>query len=110
MIFDRQKKIALSATLISLIASAILAFFVLQNLIDGSTQLSHTVLAFGLAGDYQMASQIGREDLDELAVVRNISYYRILGAMSDHARKVEVVGIIRRNSRAGDAIAAITSR
>lgn len=62
-------------------------------------------LAFGLAGDYQRASEIGREDLDELAVVRNISYYRVLGAMEDHARKVTVVGIMRNSSRPADAIA-----
>jgi Flp pilus assembly protein TadD len=69
-----------------------------------STQRQNLALSFGLAGDYERASEIGREDLDELAVVRNISYYRILAAMDDHASKVSVVGVMRNNTIA-DAIA-----
>jgi regulator of protease activity HflC (stomatin/prohibitin superfamily) len=50
MIFNRQKKIALSTTIATFIASAILAIFALQKLVEGSTQLKHAILALCLAG------------------------------------------------------------
>ncbi|MCZ6604660.1 MAG: tetratricopeptide repeat protein [Alphaproteobacteria bacterium] len=73
---------------------------------SNTTHRQNLALAHGLAGDYDRAASVGREDLDELAVVRNISYYRVLRAMENHARKVTVVGIMRSNAQTPGAFPA----
>jgi len=80
-------------------------------MLPGSHSLhrQNLALAHGLAGDYERAGNIGREDLDELAVVRNLSYYRVLRAMNDHSRKVQVVGIMRRDANVPGIIPAGSS-
>ena len=50
MIFNRQKKIAFSSAVISLIAGGILALIMLKPGIEGSAHLSQTSLAFILSG------------------------------------------------------------
>ena len=49
-------------------------------------------LAYSLAGFSERAETVGRQDLDELSVQRNLAFYRILGDMRDHAAKVAAVG------------------
>ncbi len=66
-------------------------------------------LAYGLSGDYVRAEEIGREDLDEQSVIMNISYYRTLEAMEDHARKVAILGILRSN-RTPNAVGSVDPR
>ena len=74
------------------------AIEVLETLVElsGATpqHRQNLALAHGLAGNFARAAQLGRVDLDEAAVVRNLSYYRVLKAMDDHGRKALIVGIM----------------
>jgi Flp pilus assembly protein TadD len=49
-------------------------------------------LAYALAGFSERAEIVGRQDLDNLSMQRNISFYRLIGEMRDHAEKVAAVG------------------
>ena len=49
-------------------------------------------LAYGLAGFSERARAVGRQDLDDLSVQRNLTFYRLIADMRDHAAKVAAVG------------------
>ena len=49
-------------------------------------------LAYGLAGFSERAEIVGRQDLDDLSLQRNLTFYRLVGDMRDHAAKVAAVG------------------
>lgn len=69
----------------------------------GARHRQNLALAYGLAGDTERATQIARMDLDEQAVLQNLSYYAVLRDMGDHARKVQAVGSLHARLRSATA-------
>ncbi len=63
----------------------------------GTRHRQNLALAYGLAGFTERAEDVGRQDLDELSMRRNLTFYRLVGDMRDHAAKVAAVGA-RTNS------------
>lgn len=59
---------------------------------SGIGHRQNLAMAYGLAGFYDRARTVGRQDLDELSVQRNMSFYRLVAAMPDHAAKVAALG------------------
>ena len=49
-------------------------------------------LAYGVAGFSERALTVGRQDMDDLSARRNLTFYRLIGDMRDHAAKVAAVG------------------
>ncbi len=86
------------------------AVSVLGTLVDLSSASplyrQNLALAYGLAGDLEMAARIGRMDLDEDAVAQNLTYYRVLNAIDNHAEKVSAVGVKSRGAREPLALAS----
>ena len=62
-------------------------------------------LAYGLAGFTERARTVGRQDLDDLSVQRNITFYRLIADMRDHAAKVAAVGAHTRGGIATGGMA-----
>lgn len=58
----------------------------------GIRHRQNLALAYGVAGFSERARTVGRQDLDELSVQRNMTFYRLVGEMRDHAAKVAAVG------------------
>ena len=49
-------------------------------------------LAYGLAGQVELAAEVAREDLDDEAVASNLAYYAILRAETDPAARFAALG------------------
>lgn len=49
-------------------------------------------MAYGIAGFSDRARTVGRQDLDDLTVQRNLAFYRLIDAMPDHATRVAALG------------------
>ncbi len=58
----------------------------------GIRHRQNLALAYGLAGFSERAQTVGRQDLDELSVQRNLAFYRLVADMPDHAAKVAAIG------------------
>ena len=58
----------------------------------GIRHRQNLALAYTLAGFSERALTVGRQDLDDLSVRRNITFYRLVADMRDHAAKVAAVG------------------
>ena len=58
----------------------------------GIRHRQNLALAYGIAGFSDRAQTVGRQDLDDLSVQRNLTFYRLIGDMRDHAAKVAAVG------------------
>jgi Flp pilus assembly protein TadD len=59
----------------------------------GVNQRQNLALAYGVAGFTERAQTVGRQDMDELSVQRNLAFYRVVVDMgNDHAAKVAAVG------------------
>ena len=72
------------------------ALKILETVVDmpgaGIPHRQNLALAYGLAGFSERAEVVGRQDLDELSVQRNLTFYRLVGDMRDHAAQVAAVG------------------
>ena len=58
----------------------------------GVRHRQNLALAYGMAGFTERAATVGRRDLDDVSVRRNIEFYRMIAGMRDHAAKVAAVG------------------
>lgn len=58
----------------------------------GIRHRQNLALAYGVAGLSERARTVGEQDLDDLSVQRNLTFYRLIGDMRDHAAKVAAVG------------------
>jgi Flp pilus assembly protein TadD len=58
----------------------------------GISHRQNLALAYGVAGFSERAQAVGRQDMDEMSVQRNLTFYRLIADMSDHAAKVAAVG------------------
>ena len=70
----------------------------------GIRHRQNLALAYGLAGFSERARTVGRQDLDDLSVHRNMTFYRLVGEMRDHAAKVAAVGAHRNGGNATGAL------
>jgi Flp pilus assembly protein TadD len=59
-------------------------------------QRQNLALIYGLAGDRDKAAAVGRLDLDEISVRRNLAFYETLRAMNDPRKVAEAVGLRAR--------------
>jgi Flp pilus assembly protein TadD len=58
----------------------------------GVRHRQNLALAYGLGGFSERAQAVGLQDLDDLAVQRNMTLYRLIGDISGHAAKVAALG------------------
>jgi Flp pilus assembly protein TadD len=59
-------------------------------------QRQNLALIYGLAGERDKAAAVGRLDLDEISVRRNLAFYETLRAMNDPRKVAEAVGLRAR--------------
>ena len=76
----------------------------------GVRHRQNLALAYGVAGFAERAGTVGRQDMDDLSVRRNIEFYRMIGGMRDHAAKVAAVGARTNGTFPTDGLAIQSAR
>ncbi len=62
-------------------------------------------LAYGVAGFSDRSLMVGRQDLDDSSAQRNLTFYRLVADMRDHAAKVAAVGARTHNGMPAGGLA-----
>lgn len=70
----------------------------------GIRHRQNLALAYALAGFGERARTLSYQDLDDLSVQRNMSFYRVLAGMRDHAQKVAALGAFTDGRLPADAV------